>query len=41
MRGRFVLMGYLENMAKTEECIDKEGWLHSGDIGRFDEVGRF
>lgn len=39
MRGRFVLMGYLENMAKTEECIDKEGWLHSGDIGRFDEDG--
>ena len=41
MRGRFVFMGYLENEAKTKEAIDDEGWLHSGDVGRFDEVGNF
>jgi len=39
MRGRFVFMGYLENEAKTKEAIDDEGWLHSGDVGRFDENG--
>jgi acyl-CoA synthetase (AMP-forming)/AMP-acid ligase II len=32
-------MGYLNNEEKTMEAIDDEGWLHSGDIGRVDEVG--
>ena len=31
-------MGYLNNEEKTMESIDDEGWLHSGDIGRIDEV---
>ena len=31
-------MGYLGNEEKTVETIDDEGWLHSGDIGKFDEV---
>lgn len=26
---------------KTEETIDSEGWLHSGDIAELDEHGRF
>ena len=37
--GRHVFMGYLNNEGKTKEAIDDEGWLHSGDIGRFDEDG--
>jgi long-chain-fatty-acid--CoA ligase ACSBG len=36
-RGRHVFMGYLKNEEATKETIDEEGWLHSGDIGRFDE----
>jgi len=39
MRGRHVMMGYMKNAEKSEATIDKDGWLHSGDVGRFDEAG--
>ena len=38
-RGRHIFMGYLGMEEKTKEIIDDEGWLHSGDIGRVDQVG--
>jgi long-chain-fatty-acid--CoA ligase ACSBG len=38
-RGRHIMMGYLKQEDKTRESIDAEGWLHSGDVGRFDEHG--
>ena len=31
-------MGYLGMEQKTREAIDDERWLHTGDIGRMDEV---
>lgn len=37
MRGRNVFMGYMKNDKATDECIDSEGWLHSGDVGSFDK----
>ena len=40
IQGRHVFMGYLGMVEKTKETIDDEGWLHSGDIGRLDKVGR-
>nr|XP_045624269.1 long-chain-fatty-acid--CoA ligase ACSBG2-like isoform X1 [Procambarus clarkii] len=39
MGGRHVSMGYLHMEDKTNEAIDDEGWLHTGDIGRLDSDG--
>jgi long-chain-fatty-acid--CoA ligase ACSBG len=36
MYGRHVFMGYLNSEKKTQETIDKDGWLLTGDIGKFD-----
>ncbi|KAM4040020.1 long-chain-fatty-acid--CoA ligase ACSBG1 isoform 2-T2 [Anomaloglossus baeobatrachus] len=37
--GRTVFMGYLNMEDKTREVFDKDGWLHSGDIGKIDSEG--
>lgn len=33
------LVGYLNNVEETMSTIDKEGWLHTGDICYFDKNG--
>lgn len=38
-RGRNACIGYLWDEAKTAELIDPEGWVHSGDLGYFDDEG--
>ena len=38
-RGANVFAGYYKDAAKTAEAVDKEGWLHSGDIGLWDANG--
>ena len=39
MKGRHVFKGYFKNDAATAETIDKDGWLHSGDVGKIDDKG--
>ncbi len=38
VRGPQVMKGYLRNPEETSAAI-RNGWLHSGDLGRFDEEG--
>jgi long-chain acyl-CoA synthetase len=38
-RGPNVMVGYTDAEA-TRRTIDAEGWLHTGDLGRFDAKGR-
>ncbi|MBQ5958347.1 MAG: long-chain fatty acid--CoA ligase [Bacteroidales bacterium] len=39
-KGHNVMMGYYKNEALTNEIIDKDGWLHTGDIGYINEYGQ-
>ena len=38
-RGDNVMLGYYKNPEATAQVIDKDGWLHTGDLGVMDAAG--
>ncbi|XVF85284.1 hypothetical protein PTKIN_Ptkin17bG0105100 [Pterospermum kingtungense] len=39
VRSQCVMQGYYENKEETDRTIDKNGWLHTGDIAYIDDDG--
>ncbi len=40
-KGPRVMTGYWKDEEKTKETIDKDGWVHTGDVGYVDEDGYY
>jgi fatty-acyl-CoA synthase len=38
-RGYVVMQGYWENEAATADAVDRDGWMHTGDLGVMDAAG--
>jgi acyl-CoA synthetase (AMP-forming)/AMP-acid ligase II len=41
IRGPQIMKGYLGRPEETADCLDREGWYHTGDVGYVDDEGFF
>lgn len=39
VRGENVMYGYYKNQQATDDVLDSDGWLHTGDLGLLDKKG--
>lgn len=38
-RGPHIMKGYYQNPKETAKVLDRDGWMHTGDLGRVDDRG--
>ncbi len=41
VKGPITMMGYFGDTKKTNETLEKDGWLHSGDLAKIDNEGYY
>lgn len=41
IQGPQVMLGYMDEPDKTDECLSASGWLRTGDLAHYDEDGYF
>lgn len=40
-KGPLIMKGYCGDISSTSAMIDEYGWMHTGDVGYYDEDGFF